>query len=297
MSNTTVQYYVVDVFTREKYKGNPLAVVCLDLGLEPAIYQKIAKEFGYSETSFVYYSSGQKALKVRSFTPAGIEVNGAGHNLLGAVCLALEKEWDIFSQQKEERFVMMKDEVMPLSVSYLSDKTPFVGMLQRPATLVNTIPVEEVAPAIGLSPESLLLKGWAPTVVSTEVTHLMVPVKDKASLHHAMGQKTLLNKLSQEYDFEGCYCFTLTDSDPVYIAESRFFNPGIGIEEDPATGSAAGPLAGFLHSKRYIQQNVNYSVLQGVKMGQPSTLQFSVTDEGIWVKGSSVIVMEGTLYL
>lgn len=252
MSNTPIQYYVVDVFTHEKYKGNPLAVVCLDLSLEPAIYQKIAKEFGYSETSFVYYSSGQKALSVRSFTPAGIEVNGAGHNLLGAVCLALLKGWNIFSQQKDERYVIMKDEAIPLSVSYLSDNTPFVGMLQRPATIMNTIPAEEVAPAIGLSPESLLLKDWAPAVVSTEVTH---------------------------------------------IAQSRFFNPGIGIEEDPATGSAAGPLAGFLYSKRYIQQNVNYSVLQGVKMGQPSTLQFSVTDEGIWVSGSSVIVMEGGLYL
>src|SRR5258708_24506225 len=176
MPDTTVQYYVVDVFTREKYKGNPLAVVCIDLDLEPVIYQKIAKEFGYSETSFVYYSSGQKALRVRSFTPAGIEVNGAGHNLLGAVCLALENKWDIFSHQKDERFVIMKDEVMPLSVSYLSDNSPFVSMLQQSSTIVNTIPAEENAPAITLPPERLQLTDAMPPIASAEANSLMVPV-------------------------------------------------------------------------------------------------------------------------
>ena len=54
-------------------------------------YQNISREFGYSETSFVYYSIEQKALNVRSFTPTGVEVDGAGHNLLGAVCAALLK--------------------------------------------------------------------------------------------------------------------------------------------------------------------------------------------------------------
>jgi PhzF family phenazine biosynthesis protein len=297
MQTNKLQYYVVDVFTGEKYEGNPLSVVITEKDLELAIYQKISKEFGYSETSFVYYSSEEGALKVRSFTPAGIEVNGAGHNLLGAVCLALEKEWNIFKEQQDKRFVIMKEEAISLSVSYLPDHTPFVGMLQRPSTIVTTIPIEEIAPAITLSPENLLLKDWMPSVVRTEVTHLMVPVRDMNSLNTAAGDKTLLNKLSAKYGFEGCYCFTITDQDPVYVAQSRFFNPGIGIEEDPATGSAAGPLAGFLHAKKYILPHKEYSVLQGVKMGHPSTLRLRVSDEGIWVSGASVIVMEGLIYL
>ena len=291
-----LQYYVLDVFTRERYKGNPLSVVSTDKDLDLEIYKKISKEFGYSETSFVHYTAEERALKVRSFTSSGIEVHGAGHNLLGVVCLALEKKWDIFREQKDERFVIMKDEAIPLSVTWLPDNTPFAGMLQKPATIVNTIPAEVIAPAITLSPGDLLLKDWMPTIVKTEVTHLMVPVKNTGCLNKAMGNKTLLNEMAKEFGFEGCYCFTLTDQDPVYMAQSRFFNPFIGIEEDPATGSAAGPLAGFLFQNDYIRQNKDYSILQGEKMGQPSTLQLRVSDEGIWVSGSSVIVMEGAIY-
>lgn len=65
-------------------------------------YADIAREFGYSETSFIYYSQKEKALKVRSFTPAGFEVGGAGHNLLGAVAAALLIGMDIFAGQGEQ---------------------------------------------------------------------------------------------------------------------------------------------------------------------------------------------------
>ncbi|HJY13365.1 MAG TPA: PhzF family phenazine biosynthesis protein, partial [Flavobacterium sp.] len=80
-NRTTLQYYVLDVFSNKSYKGNPLSVVFTNGDLDLKIYQNISKEFGYSETSFVYYSTKQKALNVRSFTPTGIEIDGAGHNL------------------------------------------------------------------------------------------------------------------------------------------------------------------------------------------------------------------------
>src|SRR5258708_32481454 len=119
----------------------------------------------------------------------------------------------------------MKDEVMPLSDSFLSDNPPFVSMLQQSPTSVNTLPAEEIAPAITLPPESLQLRDWMPPIVSTEVTHLMVPVKHTDSLYNATGSKTLLNKLSKKYGSEGCYCFTLTAQDPAYIARIRFLKP------------------------------------------------------------------------
>jgi PhzF family phenazine biosynthesis protein len=76
------EYLVVDVFSDTSYKGNPLAVVFTNGNLESVAYENISKEFGYSETSLVYYSRQQKALDVRSFTPTGVEVGaGAGHNL------------------------------------------------------------------------------------------------------------------------------------------------------------------------------------------------------------------------
>lgn len=104
---TALEYYVLDVFSNESYKGNPLSVVFTDGNLKLETYQDISKEFGYSETSFVYYSAAQKALNVRSFTPTGIEIDGAGHNLLGAVCGALLKGIALFEEQAEDnRFVI-----------------------------------------------------------------------------------------------------------------------------------------------------------------------------------------------
>jgi trans-2,3-dihydro-3-hydroxyanthranilate isomerase len=94
-----LDYYVLDVFTDQRYKGNQLSVVYIENELTIEQYHNIAREFGYSETSFVTYSTAQSVFKVRSFTPAKFEVAGAGHNLLGAVCLALIKKWDIFKNQ------------------------------------------------------------------------------------------------------------------------------------------------------------------------------------------------------
>jgi len=292
-----LDYYILDVFSGEKYKGNPLSVVLLDEELELFQFQNIAREFGYSETSFVKYSAIDKAYKVRSFTPAGIEVGGAGHNLLGAVCFALLKGWDIFNGQNEEQFVIMADEKIPIVISYDETGVPFVSMRQRTAIMEKKVPAEIVANAIGLEPEDIAIKDWEPTVVRTEVAHLMVPVKDTTALNQAMVNKTLLDKAAGQFGFEGCYLFTIASEAKDYVAESRFFNPGIGIDEDAATGSAAGPLAGYLFNHNYIVTGKDYMILQGVKMGQPSTIHVKTTDNGIWISGTAVIVMEGQLYL
>lgn len=293
----TLKYYVVDVFTNEKYRGNQLAVVLTDSDLDLPVYEKISREFGYSETSFIYYSKIDKALKVRSFTPTGFEVNGAGHNLLGAVCLALLIDLSIFHEQKNERFVIMKDEVMKLSVGYPEDGLPFVGMRQKPATVLSYIEPKILADALNLPEADLILNDLVPTVVKTEVTHLMVPIKSPQALNNAIPDKKLLIETAEKYDFEGVYCFTISDQKPQYFAQSRFFNPGIGIDEDPATGSAAGPLAGFLFQKNRILQNTVYQILQGEKLNRPSVIKFEVKTDSIWISGSSVIVMEGALYV
>ena len=289
-------YCVLDVFTRERYKGNPLAVVFTEGDLLLSSYENIAREFGYSETSFVYYSKQDKALKVRSFTPAGFEVKGAGHNLLGAVSAALLCNMDIFSEQQGRYFVIMKDETIFLSIDHKDNDLPFIGMMQRPATIETMVSPEAVAAAISLNPDEISAGGLSPAVVRTEVAHLILPLNNVDILDKAAPNKSLLAEIASTYKFEGVYCFTIVEEDPQYIAQARFFNPGMGIDEDAATGSAAGPLAGFLYKKKYVTSNTVYQILQGVKMKQPSVIEFEVTTEGIWVGGSAVIVMEGTIY-
>lgn len=293
----SMQYYVLDVFTHERFKGNQLAVVVINKELDLKLYHDISREFNYSETSFIHYSKEEKALKVRSFTATGVEINGAGHNLLGAICLAELKDMNIFRHQEKAPFVIMKDERIPISIENNGHDLPYVGMLQKPATTGNTVPIEDMAAALSLQPEDLVVRDWQPTVVRTEVAHLMIPIKNMEALNRAVPVKSSLKNLATGYGFEGCYCFTITDKDTPQIAQARFFNPGIGIDEDAATGSAAGPLGGFLFLKGYIHQHTDYSILQGVKMNQPSVLRFRITSEGIWLSGSSIIVMEGILHV
>jgi trans-2,3-dihydro-3-hydroxyanthranilate isomerase len=291
-----LDYYVLDVFTDQRYKGNQLSVVYIENELTIDQYHDISREFGYSETSFVHYSSEQNVFKVRSFTPAKFEVAGAGHNLLGAVCLALLKEWDIFREQGEHPWVFIKDTKIPLNIS-VENGLPYVAMKQRPAQIIGNVPVDVIVGAVGLNPDELALNEWPINIVQTEVPHLMVPVKDLASLKKAISHKSLLKEISERFGFEGCYLFTTKDPGEKYLAETRFFNPGMGIDEDPATGTAAGPLAGYLQMLGYIEKNRNFLILQGKYVEHPSTIRVKVVDDGIWVSGSSTIVMEGQIYL
>jgi trans-2,3-dihydro-3-hydroxyanthranilate isomerase len=291
-----LDYYVLDVFTDQRYKGNQLSVVYIENELTLEQYHDISREFGYSETSFVNYSAEQSVFKVRSFTPAKFEVAGAGHNLLGAVCLALIKKWDIFKNQGDQPWVFIKDTKIPVSITD-ENGLPYVAMKQRQAEVIRTVPVDVVSTAVGLSIDDLTLNDWPVNIVQTEVPHLMVPVKDVESLKKAISHKSLLKEIAGKFGFEGFYLFTTKTSSEKYLAETRFFNPGMGIDEDPATGTAAGPLAGYLEILGYIKKHENFLILQGRFVEHPSTIRVKVADNGIWVSGSSVIVMEGQIYL
>ncbi|WP_281231419.1 PhzF family phenazine biosynthesis protein [Flavobacterium gelatinilyticum] len=294
-----LEYYVLDVFSNESYKGNPLSVVFTDGNLDLEIYQDISKEFGYSETSFIYYSKEQKALKVRSFTPTGIEIDGAGHNLLGAVCGALLKKMPIFDEQsKDSTFVIMNHSPIPVTVSFDPvTQYPVVQMHQKTAVIKQEIPTYKLAVALGLKIEDLDSSDFVPTIVKTEAAHMMVPIKNSSILNDFVPDNKLLIEISKEYQSEGFYCFTISDQNQGNIAEARFFNPIIGINEDPATGTAAGPLIGFLTQKKYTKLNQEYKILQGVKLNQPSIIEVMNRENDILVGGSSIITMKGELYL
>lgn len=293
----SLEYLVLDVFSDISYKGNPLAVVFTNGDLELLEYQNISKEFGYSETSFVYYSQEKKALDVRSFTPTGVEVGaGAGHNLLGAVCAALIKDIKIFKEQDElDRFVMMGDTQIPLITTY--NNLTQISVVQKPAVIGKTIPVEPIAKALGLKIDDLKIDSLVPTIVETEVAHAMVPIENWQLLYDCKPENKLLIDISKQYDFEGFYCFTFSPQDQGHIVESRFFNPLIGIDEDAATGTAAGPLIGFLAENNYAQPNKQYKILQGVKLNHPSLIEVMVREGDILVGGSSSLTMRGEIYL
>ena len=210
--------------------------------------------------------------------------------------MALLNKWDIFKEQNGETWVLMSGKKIPLAITEING-LPYVGMRQRPTEILGSVPADVIARAVGLTTDDLVLHNWEIRTVKTEVGHLMVPVRNLDILKRAVLNKSLLKDVSRKYGFEGCYLFTTEHDNVDYLAETRFFNPSIGIDEDPATGTAAGPLAGYLEKLGYIKKDVDYKILQGAFVDQPSTIKVKVVSDGIWISGSSVIVMKGELYL
>ncbi|MGA9639383.1 PhzF family phenazine biosynthesis protein [Flavobacterium sp.] len=288
----SLAYYILDVFTSEKYKGNPLAVVVTNEDLLLSTYKDISKEFGYSETSFIQFSKELNTLKVRSFTPTGFEINGAGHNLLGAVHAFVFDDKQFNSDLNHLPKIIMKDKIVEVAVAGSK-----LGLLQQPAIIKQAIPTASLLKALSLLEDEIGYDDLMPNVVATEVSHLMVPLKDEKALAKIKSDKRLLSELAKQYHFQGVYCFFITKDTPEFSIKSRFFNPGIGIDEDPATGSAAGPLAGFLHKAGIIKENNEYKITQGEAMDRASDIRVQVKDDGTMVSGNSVIVMKGNIFV
>ena len=186
----------------------------------------------------------------------------------------------IFEEQDESnRFVVMTDTPLPVSATFDAiNQAAVVLMQQKPAIVGQTIPSGEIAKALGLTVDDLKIDNLAPTIVKTEVAHTMVPVKNWQLLNDCMPDNKLLIEISKQYQFEGFYCFTFSEQVQDHLIESRFFNPVIGIDEDPATGTAAGPLMGFLAMNNYIQLNKEYRILQGVQLNHPSLIETMVRE-------------------
>ena len=242
-----IPFALVDVFTEVPLSGNPLAVVPYVEGLDEATLPRLAREFNQSETTFLSPPTLPGAdWRLRSFTPTGVEVFGAGHNALGAWwwlaasgLLRLDEQAATFHQQLGSR-------VLPLTIQTSGGRPLTVGMTQSalaPGQVVTDRTA--LAAALGLAPTDLLDRPLPVQVVATDVAHLMVPVR-RPALARARPDPERLAAFVQAHGGEGCYLFTLEPRDAAATAETRFFNPGVGIAEDPATGTAAGPLAGFL---------------------------------------------------
>lgn len=288
--NTTILTAgLIDVFANAPLSGNPLAVVEDADGLSETQMRRIASEFNQAETTFVMRSS-RADLKLRSFTAAGAEVGGAGHNALGAwLWLAAEgklgpiEESRLFSQE-------IGDAVLPVALRSAEGRI-FGQMKQSALTLGPALTeVARLAAALGLAPEDVLATP-APRVADTGVPHLLVHLRDAAAVDRAEPATKALSKLLGEAGAEGCYVYAYQGDTP-HRAYARFFNPTVGLWEDAATGTAAGPLGAYLASEGLIADAIE--IEQGTKMGRRSILHVTLTPEPE-ISGAGIVVMRGTL--
>jgi len=281
-----VPFYFVDVFASRPLTGNPLSLVPDADGLGEAQMCAIAREFNQSETT----------VRLRSFTPIGAEVGGAGHNALGA-WLWMEAAGRLPSAGEELSFQQqIAGRVLPVEVISRPGEPATVWMDQSPPQTGAVVRDRAaVAAALGLT-EGDLAADEPAQVVSTGAGHLLVPVRNRGAVDRAVPDVARLTRVLRQAGGEGCYLYSTDPVDPVgAVADARFFNPTVGIAEDPATGTAAGPLVARLAAMGKVPEQTTVIVEQGYALGRPSRIQVSAFGPRIRVGGSGLVVAEGTL--
>ncbi len=290
----TIPFHFVDVFAVEPLTGNSLAVVDCGAELALELMQNIAREFNQSETTFVLPATRADAdWKLRSFTPKGVEVFGAGgHNTLGAWWwLAAAGRLELgdgptwFHQQ-------IGDLVYPLAIWQSQGKLEKIIMQQEAPVAGGQISNPgALAAALGLNTEEIT--DVVPCqVVSTGAAHLLVPIRDRQAVDRISPDAKQLFDLLKEVGGEGCYVFSLDPLQRGSTAYARFFNPTVGISEDPATGTAAGPLAAHLVAHGLAQPGV-IKVEQGTALGRTSIIEVDVDAGSVSVSGRGIVVASG----
>jgi trans-2,3-dihydro-3-hydroxyanthranilate isomerase len=296
------RFVQVDVFTRDIFGGNPLAVYPNAEGLNREEMQSIAREMNLSETTFVFDSSSSEAdFTVRIFTPQR-EIPFAGHPVIGT-CFVLGEEGRMGPKEgKRATKLKLGLGVFPVEVAFLGEEPVLVKMEQRSPEFLGTYDeVEVLARLLSLPLERLdLLKGPA-EVVSTGLPFLIVPLTSQRALSRAKINPSILETVAQELDTSLVAPFTKEGMEGNRI-RARVFAPFHGVPEDPATGSAAGCFGAYLvkHGVIKTEPITGVEIEQGMEMRRPSLIQVELaireeTIEKVWVSGSAVRVLEGTI--
>jgi trans-2,3-dihydro-3-hydroxyanthranilate isomerase len=292
-----VPFYFVDVFATRPLTGNPLSLVPDADGLDEAQMRAIAREFNQSETTFVLRPSLPGAtVRLRSFTPAGVEVGGAGHNALGAWLWLADAGRLTPADAGRDLRQEIAGQVLAVEVLRAAGQPVVVWMDQAPPRFGAVAGDRaRLAAGLGLDERDLRLDEDA-QVVSTGAAHLLVPVRDRGTVDRAAPDPARLVPVLRQAGAQGCYLYSYDPVDPAgAVAYARFFNPAVGIAEDPATGSAAGPLAARLVAAGQVPDESTVIIEQGHALGRPSRIAVSVAGQRVRVGGSGLVVAEGTL--
>ncbi len=288
-----VDYRIVDVFTQTPLEGNALAVFHDATGLDHATMQRIAREMNLSETTFVFPAERSgSAARVRIFTPVK-EMMFAGHPTVGTAWVLR----DVGKIAKDRRRFVLDESVGPVDVRV--DDEELIWLRTPPIRTSREYDPALCAAAIGLEPGDLL--GNVPCQnVSAGNPAVFIPLRDKAAVDRAEVDAVALRRLLADEPEPSClFVFTPAEEG----AYSRMFANDFGIVEDPATGSATGPLAAFMMSHGLVSSadGSRFISEQGAKMGRRSILHVVIDGErgerGIEIGGHVAPLARATLTL
>lgn len=296
------RYTILDVFANRPLAGNPLAVVLDADGLDDKEMQAIAREFNLSETVFVLPpAEARHRAAVRIFTP-GRELPFAGHPTVGtAVLLAL---LDKAKGASAEAFGLEeKIGIVPCVAEPKGERQGRARfrLPRLPQSWGEGVSVDKAARALGLQPSEIGFGQHVPSRMSAGVRFDMVPVATLDAIGRARPGGAFEEAFGDS-DHPAVYLYTAETVEAGSRFHARMFAPGLGVAEDPATGSAAASFAGALMQFEKPGDGTHDIVIeQGYEMGRPSLIDLQlVVEKGALVSaeigGDAVIVAEGTLY-
>jgi trans-2,3-dihydro-3-hydroxyanthranilate isomerase len=289
------QYYVLDVFTETALAGNGLAVVTEADGLDTARMQAIAREFNLSETVFVLApQDGRHRARVRIFTP-GAELPFAGHPTVGtAVLLTLldgHTTPAAFGLEEDVGVVPCISEPRGERAGYARFRLP-----RLPAIVGEGLSHADAAKALGLTQEDIGFGRHTPSLRAVGGAFYLIPLAGRGALARAKPSADFERLIVGEHG--AVYAYAPSDEG----LQARMFAPGLGVAEDPATGSAVACLAGALADHEGLSDGAHdFVIAQGVEMGRPSRIDLQINLEAGRlafgeIGGGAVVVAEGRLY-
>lgn len=297
-----LKFHTLDVFTTVRFGGNPLAVVLDAEALTSEAMQAIAREFNLSETVFVTRPSNPAhTARIRIFTPGG-EIPFAGHPTIGTAILLAELRAPSLAGSRNA-IIALEEQigVVRVGVRMPEGQQPFAEFdaPKLPEDLGSVPAVEDIAAAIGLIPSEIGFENHRPTRFSAGLPYNYIPVRSLAAIRRT---RPVSSRWTQTFGPAGAaYLYCRETEHNAAQFHARMFDPGHGIPEDPATGSAAAGFAGII--ARFDEPpggEHRYGIEQGFEMNRPSRIQLSIVMndsnlQTVRIGGHAVRVIDGQM--
>lgn len=292
--------YQIDSFTKERFTGNPAGVITNADGLTDYEMQKIARELNNSETAFIFSSdSNDYDVHIRFFTPTN-EVPICGHATIAAhYARAVENGLNTSRIYHKTGAGILPVDIINENEDYKIVMTQ--GKIEF-GDIIDGINKEELLGALNIK-DSDLLENYEIQIVSTGHSKVMIGVKKFETLNALHPNYDALSKLSKIIKCNGYYVFTVDSENNDILIHGRMFAPAIGINEDPVTGNANGPLGAYLVHHSLVNHNnslFKFKAKQGEAINQSGTIEVEVKIEDkepveVKVSGSAVIVFQSEI--
>ena len=293
-----VQFYTCDVFTDVRFGGNPLAVLPDATGLSSVQMQQIAREFNFSESTFVLPSHGGHTRNVRIFTPTQ-EIPFAGHPNIGTA-FVLSSIGEIGNIDEGLNIVFEeKAGPVPISIRQVGADIWCELKAPEPLSLGQSIDLDLIAAALSLVSEDIVTSTHQPIVASVGLPFIIVELDSRLALERARSYLPAIEEIQGLGVMPDILLYVRSEDD--FDIRARVFAPLDGVPEDPATGSANCALAALLsHYKTESTGDFSWRIAQGVEMKRPSVLEarsvkrpYSGID--VWISGTCKMVSEGLI--